>query len=170
VEAARYLAAALNDRRRSRISDPRKNTWAVAFPSTDVHELATLAEYLQVLDLVFQTNYGNADLVRTGERQERAFLSIYEHESQQRLLDKIGEDLEGARRRALEDLVAARGAIPPDILRDLAATISAGKSYAYLADLLNREGIIAGMRGRQWTAKKVREALEPSEGQMGRAR
>ena len=41
----------------------------------------------------------------------------------------------------------------------MATTIAVGKTHDYLADALNREGIITGMGGREWTAKKVRRIL-----------
>jgi hypothetical protein len=155
------LAAPLNDPRRSRISDPRKNAWVVTFPTTEVHELARLAKHLDALGVVFQTNYGKAEL---GDRPERAFLTIYDRESQERLLDAVKDVLKQPRLRLLEDLVAARGPIPPEILTRMTATIRIGRSYEYLADALNRNGIIAGMGGRRWTPAKVRRALDELEG------
>jgi hypothetical protein len=151
------VAAALNDPRRSRIADPRKGTSALAFPSADVRELACLAQALDSLGVVYQTNYSRAELV---DRAERAFLTIYDREDQKRLLEDVGKLLEGSRARTLEDLVAARGPIPEPTLRRMEVTIERGMSHAYLADALNREGIITGMGTRKWTEKKVRAALK----------
>jgi hypothetical protein len=89
-------------------------------------------------------------------------LAIYAHEGQTRLLGFVAALLDGTRLRELEDLVAARGPVPEEILRRMQATINSGKSYEYLADALNHHGVIAGMRGREWTAKKVRQALTES--------
>lgn len=152
------MAARLNDPRHSRIGNPRTNTWAVSFSSTGVHELAALAAELEALGVEFQTNYARAEDPKREERQ-RAFLTIYELASQERLLAAIGPLLGGSRFRKLEDLVAARSPVPDDLLRRMAATIEIGKSYEYLADALNRRGVIAGMGGREWTAKKARRAL-----------
>ena len=89
-------------------------------------------------------------------------MTIYGREGQRRLLETFGTLLDGSRLLQLEDLVAARGPIPEGILRRIGATIDAGKSYDYVADALNRHGVIAGMGGRRWTATKVRRAVTES--------
>jgi hypothetical protein len=128
----------------------------VTFPSECVHELASIGDHLDAFGLTFQTNYGRAE---ERERPRKAFLSIYDHSSQAALLEAVRDELLAARRSALADLVRARGNVPEDLLGRMRATIDAGKSYAYLADALNKQGIIDGMGGRRWTAAKVRKAL-----------
>jgi hypothetical protein len=157
-EAVSNLAARLNDVRRTRIADHRQNNWTVSFVSTDVHELASLATALEALGIEYQTNYARAEDPRRAERH-RAFLAIYDHQGQTQLLEAVRPLLAGPRLLKLEELVAARGPLSDELLRRMTATIAFGKDHAYLADGLNRQGIIAGMGGHKWTARKVRKAL-----------
>ena len=66
-DAVGELAARLNDPRCSKISDPRKNAWPVTFMSTDVHELAYLAQVLEAFGIEFQTTcFGKTRSARNG--------------------------------------------------------------------------------------------------------
>jgi hypothetical protein len=153
------LAAALNDPKRAKIGNPERNIWYVCFTPRSGEELDRIAQDLNQLGVTFQINHlsgeGSAGAII-------AYLAIYDLEEQNKLLDSMGDRLEGPRRMAFENLVLARGPIPDDVLAKMIATIDAGKSPEYLADKLNELGIVAG-RGQKWTPKKVRKAVNDAD-------
>lgn len=158
--AVAHLAAYLNTPDRSRIGNPRKNTWFVSFVESNVHELARLGENLSLLGVKYQANYAKAERV---ERSDVAYLATYWYDDQQRLFEAVKDHLAKHRRKLLEDLVLARGPIPKELLAKMRATIRVGKGYAYLAEKLNELDIVAGMGGKPWTGRKVLLALGPPE-------
>lgn len=56
--------------------------------------------------------------------------------------------------------------MPPAILRRVDEYLGAGKSYAYIADMMNMHRIVDGMGGRGWSPKKVRAKYETYLEQM----
>jgi hypothetical protein len=155
--------AALNDVARTRIGDPWRGTYHVSVAIEDVHEAAEFAKILDSLGIVYQANYRRD---QNGGKPETVFLAIYDLASQQRLLDACAEELDETRRTALDTLVRARGPVPPAILRRVDAYVGAGKSYAYIAELMNMHPIVDGMGGRGWSPKKVRAKYEAYLEQM----
>jgi hypothetical protein len=128
----------------------------VSIATVDVHEASGLAEQLDLLEAVFQTNYRRD----ASGRPTGAFLALYDRESQKRLLEATRHELAQKRQSALETLVLARGSIPNDLLERMwKASELFGWSNEKIAQKMNDSGIIAGMGGMRWTAKKVRAAL-----------
>jgi hypothetical protein len=89
----------------------------------------------------------------------RVHVNIWTHNDQKKLLQGIGKHLVPERRQQLEDLVLARGPVPPDIVERIWAAHQRGLSPDKIARKMNEQGITAGM-GKGWTAKKVRDQLE----------
>jgi hypothetical protein len=154
--AVAAIAAALNDANRSLIGDPRRGSYAVSLRTRDVNEARRLASHLASLGLTARTN------VRYDDRGEPtlAFVVLYDAADQRRLLEALESRLDPRRHQRLEDLVLARGPIPDDLLERIRA-LSELPSWSAdrIAQQLNGKGIIAGMSGIRWTAKKVRAAL-----------
>jgi hypothetical protein len=158
--AVAALAAALNDANRSLIGDPRRGSYAVSFRTKDINEARRLAKHLESLGLNARTN------IRFDDRGEPtlAFVVLYDAADQRRLLEALESRLDPRRHQRLADLVLARGPIPDDLLERIQA-LSELPSWSAdrIAQQLNGEGIIAGMGGIRWTAKKVRAALAEYE-------
>jgi hypothetical protein len=155
------LGSALNDANRSLIGDPRRGSYAVSFRTKDMKEARRLADHLASLKLNPQTN------VRCDDRGEPtlAYVVLYDADEQRRLLGVLESRLDPDRRRRLEDLVLARGPIPDDLLQRIWAASErlAWNAEDRIAEQMNKQGIIAGMGGVRWTAKKVRAALDEYE-------
>jgi hypothetical protein len=150
------LAAALNDPRRVRLGNPKRNTWSISFTPRSGEELDRLADDLNQLGVKHQINY------RSGEGPAGAvvaYVAIYDLEEQRKLLEAVRDQLDASVSSAFENLVLARGPIPDDVLARMEATIERGEDYEYLAERMNELGIVAGMGGRKWTPKKVRKAV-----------
>jgi hypothetical protein len=88
-----------------------------------------------------------------------AYVVLYSASDQRTLFEAVESELNEERRQALEDLVLARGPIPPHILERIRKAKRRGWSATKIADTMNERGIIAGMGGVHWTPKKVRAAL-----------
>jgi hypothetical protein len=103
--------------------------------------------------------------VRTNIRHDengdpiRAYVTLYKADDQRRLFEVIEERLKPERRQRFEDLVVARGPIPDDILEKIRVSAERGRRPDQIANRMNEIGVIAGMGGIRWTAKKVRAAL-----------
>jgi hypothetical protein len=150
------IATALNDPRRSTIQDPRRGQYAVTFKTSDQSEAETLAQTLRALDLTVQTNYK-----RDSEGTPiYAFVTLYNHDDQRRLFELAKDKLEFERSEQLQRLVAARGPLPADSRERIrqAATVW-GWPAETIATKMNQAGVIAGMGGKHWTAKKIRTIL-----------
>jgi hypothetical protein len=87
-----------------------------------------------------------------------AYVVLYDAADQRRLFEVLESRLDPERHQRLEDLVLARGPIPDNILKRIRRA-SEIWSADRIAEALNGQGIIAGMGGIRWTAKKVRAAL-----------
>src|SRR4051794_35142113 len=146
------LAAALNDNTRVRIGNPRRGTFAISIATAETRQAMDLAAQLDRLEVDYQTNFRRD----AHGSPHTAFLTIYELDSQRRLLDALGDDLSAERYATLELLVRARGSVPQRLLRRIDATVALGKSYGYIAERMNHERHIDGM-GRGWTTKKLRQ-------------
>jgi hypothetical protein len=160
TEAVAALAAALNDANRSLIGDPRRGSYTVSFRTKDMNEARRLAKHLASLGLNARTN------MRFDDRGEPtlAYVVLYDAADQRRLFEVLESGLDPRRHQRLEDLVLARGPIPDDILKRIwSASTSRGLGADRIAKALNDQGIIAGMGGIRWTAKKVRAALAEYE-------
>jgi hypothetical protein len=149
------LAAALNDRSRTRIGNPRRGTFYVSIGVAETVEATELANLLDLIGVSHQANFK-----RNSEgRPIAAFLAIYRLDDQMRLLEATRAELDPERLNALETLVAARGPIPPDLVRKLEVSLEHGRTYHYLARKLNELQIVDGMGRRLWTATKLRRKL-----------
>jgi len=155
-EAAAYLAAYLNRGDRSRIGNPRKNTWFVSFVASNAHEVTRLGESLTELGVKYQINYTKAG---RKARSAAAYVATYWYDDQKRLFEEVRDQLTEPKRKLLEDLVLARSPIPADLRGRMRATIRSGKSYEYLADRLNELDIVVGRRAGPWTPQKLLLAL-----------
>ncbi len=145
------ITAALNDPRSSIIGDPRRGTYAVSFTGKTQSALDEVSRSLEIL--------GIAGQISSNHPGTKLFLTVYTLDDQQRLLVRCGPSLEFERLTALEILVQARGPVPEDLLHKLRLSIASGRSHAYLAGRLNELGIITGMGGLRWTAKKIKKAV-----------
>jgi hypothetical protein len=154
------LAPALNDANRSLIGDPRRGSYTVSFRTNDMSEARRVANQLASLGLNARTN------LRYDDRGEPtlAYVVLYDAADQRRLFEILESRLDPNRRQRLEDLVLARGPIPDELLERIwVASERLDWSADQLAKEMNRQGIIAGMRGIRWTVKKVRAALDEYE-------
>jgi hypothetical protein len=157
AEHVAILAAALNDPRRSRIHDPRRGQYAVTFNTRDMNEAGMLERMLTAVGLSPQTN------LKRDENGEPiyAFVVLYGHSDQRQLFELLKEKLDFERSEQLERLVLARGPIPLDIKGRIREASSLwGWSPETIATKMNDKGIVAGMGGMRWTAKKVKAALD----------
>jgi hypothetical protein len=154
------LAAALNDPDRSMIGNPRTGTYAVSFITNDINEATEVGRLLASLGLEVRIN------CRCDERGEptTAYLPLYSVDDQRTLFEATRSDLNEERGKALEDLVLARGPIPPDIIERIRRAKKRGWPPTKIANKMNELGIIAGMGGIHWTPKKVRAALAMGKG------
>jgi hypothetical protein len=158
--AVAALAAALNDANRSLIGDPRRGSYAVSFRTKDINEARRLAKHLESLGLNARTN------IRFDDRGEPtlAYVVLYDAADQRCLFEVLESRLDPERHQRLEDLVLARGPIPDDLLKRIwAVSERLAWSADRIAEQMNRQGIIAGMGGIRWTAKKVQAALDEYE-------
>ena len=119
-------------------------------------EAETLEQQLKALGLNPKTNYKRDE---AGE-PIFAFVVLYGHPDQRALFELTKAQLQFERREQFELLVLARGPIPPDIKQRIRDAVSLwGWSPDKIADKMNTGGVVAGMGGKQWTAKKVKAAL-----------
>ena len=158
-EAVADVTASLNDPERSLIGDPRRRGYKVALVSADMREAMRLARYLANLGIVPSTTITHDEF----GAPVLAHVNVYSRTDQEALLQTLKRQLLPERLQALEDLVLARGPIPHGLLERIANADRLGKSPQKIADRLNAEGVIAGMSGVRWTAKKVRSALAEYE-------
>lgn len=86
-------------------------------------------------------------------------VNIWSHDDQKELLNMFGKHLSPKRQKQLEDLVLARGPVPPDIVERTWQAHRRGWAPTKIAKKMNEQGIIAGMGGKGWTAKKVEAQL-----------
>ena len=120
-------------------------------------EARRLANHLASLGLNARTNVRYDD----GGEPTLAYVVLYEGADQRRLFEILESHLDPNRRQRLEDLVLARGPIPDELLeRICAASERLAWNADRLAEQMNRQGIIAGMGGIRWTAKKVKAVLD----------
>jgi hypothetical protein len=154
------LAAALNDPDRSMIGNPRTGTYAVSFITNDIGEATQVARLLASLGFEVRIN---CRCDETGD-VATAYVTLYSADDQRTLFETVKSELNEERRKALEDLVLARGPIPPDILERIRRAKQRGWSATKVANTMNELGIIAGMGGVRWTPKKVRAALAMGKG------
>ena len=155
-EGVAYLATALNNADRSIVGDPRRGSYAVSLKTKDMDEARQFAKHMASLGLEPRTN------VRRDEQGQPilAFVTLYDADDQRRLFETIEGHLGPHRRQRLENLVLARGPIPDDILERIWNASELHRwSAQTIATKMNELGILAGMRGIRWTAKKVRAAL-----------
>lgn len=153
--AALKIAAALNDPERSLIGDPRRRVYKISLISGEMREAMQLARYLARLGIVPSTTITHDEF----GAPVLAHVNVYSPTGQEAVLSIVKRELTSDRHRALEDLVLARGPIPDELLERIAKADRLGKRPQKIADRLNTEGVIAGMGGVRWTAKKVRDAL-----------
>jgi hypothetical protein len=160
-EAAAAVAAALDDPKRSLIGDPSEGRyWGVSLITSEMKEAMQFARQLAGLGIIPTTNithdqFGNPAL---------AHVHVYRRDEQEALLEIVQEALSEPRRRALTDLVLARGPIPEDILEKIwISHHRGGRRPGQIAERMNELGVIAGRRKR-WTAQKVQKALAEYEG------
>jgi hypothetical protein len=149
------VVAALNNADRSRIGNPRRGTYAVSLVTEEPSEARQYAKRLASLGLKVQTN------VYRDENGEplRFFVTLYGASDQKRLFELTESQLRPERRQRFEDLVLARGPIPDNILKTIRIRTEQGLKPGQIANRMNEKGVIAGMGGVRWTAKKVRFAL-----------
>jgi hypothetical protein len=141
------LVRALNDRSRTRIGNPWRGTYSVSIKATQPGEAQILLGILTELGVEAQLNSKN----------DRHWVAIYALEAQRRLLEATGVDLEERQRLALDELVRARGPITAALVNAIRMKRDFNRmSFEAIAHLMNEKGIVDGMGGRGWTAKKVR--------------
>jgi hypothetical protein len=142
------LVRTLNDPTKSRIGNPWNGTYHVSIKATDRSDATTLHQTLQELGVPAQVNGGR-------------YVAIYDVSGLGRLLEIIGVDLEYQRREALDILVRARGPASQLVLNTVWFRHDReGMSFAAIAQRLNEKGVVDGMGGRGWTARKVRKLYQ----------
>jgi hypothetical protein len=150
------LAAALNDSERSLIGDVRRGSYSVSIRTPDMTEAERFAATLTELGLTVQTNYKRD----RGGTPTLALVTLYDANDLKQLFDLVEGELEPERRKRLGDLVLARGPIPDEVLDFMWGACERRRlSDDEIAEELNELGIIAGMKGKRWTGKKVKQAL-----------
>jgi hypothetical protein len=149
------VLAALNDPDRTLIGDPRERVYKVAFQFGTVKEALELARQLAMIGIVPRTMIDHDEFGLPLLAQ----VTIWAKDDQRRLLEGAPETLDESQHQKLEDLVSARGPIPEDILERMVQARERGWSSARTASKMNEQGIIAGMGGVRWTARKVKAAL-----------
>src|SRR5207244_382633 len=92
-----------------------------------------------------------------------AQVTIYAKGDQKHLFECTHTRLSREQHQRLEDLVLARGPIPDDILEKIWISQQKGRKPNQIAERMNELGVIAGMGGKRWTAKKVGNALAEYE-------
>jgi hypothetical protein len=123
-------------------------------------EARRLSNHLASLGLSPRTN------VRYDDRGEPmlAYVVLYDAADQRRLFEILESHLDSDRHQRLRDLVLARGPIPDELLQRIwAASKRLPWGADRIAEQMNRQGIIEGMGGIRWTAKKVQAALDEYE-------
>jgi hypothetical protein len=146
------VAAALNDRGRSQIGDPRRGTYHVSLVVVDREDIDRVERALASLDVRSRTN-------PTPGRPFAAYVTIYGQKDQRHLFEVVEQLLERDRHNQFEDLVRARGEITPELLDRIRRADGLGWSPEMIAAKLNEGGYIDGMGGIRWTAKKVKKLL-----------
>jgi hypothetical protein len=149
------LVDALNEPSRTRIGNPWRGTFSVSIAVDIAYEAASLATELDLLGVTYQANFKRDEW----GTPKMAFLAIYGLDDQCHILETLVEQLKTSRQRELEDLVAARGPIPPHIVQRLQKSLHWGRDYEYLAQRLNDLRIVGGMGSRGWTARKLKQKL-----------
>jgi hypothetical protein len=157
VAARAVIAAALNDRDRSQIGDPREKQYKVAVRFESIKEALVFARQLAPLGIAPSTTIIHDEV---SGYALGAVVKIYGKEAQRTLLDLVCSDLDEPRREQLQDLVLARGPIPEDHLERMAKGRARGWSHSKIAEKMNKQGIIAGMGGVRWTPQKVKNHLK----------
>jgi hypothetical protein len=150
------LAAALNEVDRALIGDPREGNYKVAFKTENMMEAMERARQLARLGVIPRTTIEHD--TRFGE-PILAHVNIYAKGDQKHLFESAQTRLSREQRKRFEDLVLARGPIPDDILEKIWISYQRGRKPTQIAERMNELGVIAGMGGKRWTAKKVRDAL-----------
>lgn len=152
------IVDALNDADHTLIGDPREGVYKVAFGSRP-KEAMERAKQLARIGIIPTTSiehdsFGTPDWAK---------VTIYAKSDQKHLFECTETRLSREQRQRLEDLVLARGPIPDDILEKIWISHQKGRKVNQIANRMNELGVIAGMGGRRWTAKKVRNALADYE-------
>ena len=144
------LARALNDRSRTRIGNPWRGSYHLAVKAS-IDEAESFIGTLEQLNITARIN---------GEGSTQK-VAVYDLPSLRRLLEVFSVDLEESPREALDALVRARGPVPQRIVEAVRVKRDLHRmSFEAIARLMNEKGLVDGMRGRGWTAKKVRAAYK----------
>ena len=154
-EATAAVAVVLDDAERSLIGDPRQGVYKVSLISSNMREAMQFAKHLARLGIIPTTTINHDEL----GQPILAHVNIYTQPDQATLFKIVSVKLAPARRQQLDDLVLARGPIPDEVLERIASAFTRGMSHSQIAGKLNEAAIIAGMGGKRWTARKVKEAL-----------
>jgi hypothetical protein len=111
----------LNEADRSIIGNPRERTYAVSFIVYDVNEALELSKLLTSLGLQARISckYGASG-------PETLYVNVRDVSDQKRLFELIESRLEDSRRERLNNLVLARGPVPPWPSRADRARLRAG--------------------------------------------
>ena len=86
-------------------------------------------------------------------------MAVHDVENQRRLFDVLEDSLRDGQRELLDELVRARGPIPPELLERIHRADKLGCSPEEIAEQLDRDGYIDGMDDKHWTSGKVKGAL-----------
>jgi hypothetical protein len=89
----------------------------------------------------------------------RAYVNAHTVKAQEALLEVVQAALSDPRRKALEDLVHARGPIPDELLEKIWKSHEGGRTPHQIASRMNELDVMPGRGGKGWTATKVRAAL-----------
>ena len=149
------LLPALADAVRTRIGDPWRGTYHVAIAADDRAEAEALIRDLGLIGVAAQINERKS----AASESRRWIVAIYDPGSQARLLETMGDELDERQRGALDRLIRARGPISEQIIRTIRLRHDRdGMSFTAIAHAMNDNGVIDGMGGKGWTAKKVEAA------------
>jgi hypothetical protein len=152
--STKLLVDALNNSWQTRIGDPWKGTYHLSIQAEDMEEAETLAEQLRGIGIEPKINL---KLDEAGN-PKRFFVSLYAWESLKALLDALGDQLDEPRHKKLATLVRARGPVHPTVVEQIHFLRTfLHKSDEAIASELNRRRWASGMRGKGWTAKKIRK-------------
>lgn len=150
------LASVINDVERTSIGDPWRGTYHLNIKVDTMEEADSLKAALSRLGVASRTNVGWDP---AGE-PDRIRLAVYEQPSLACLLEILGDHLDTRPRESLDQLVRARGPIPPKILdRIWSLKHNHCLSEPDIAARMNKKRIADGMGGKGWSAAKVKKAL-----------
>jgi hypothetical protein len=153
------LAQVIGDPEVTSIGDPRKSSYGLRIKITNLRGAEEVERALCQLEIV----YSRARPYRPdGTPASDIYLRVTDLEGLKTILDAVGDAIGDEQRKRLDELIRARGPIPKRIRDGILTRFHERQMSAQeIADELNEKGIVDGMGGKKWTARKVSGVLDP---------